>query len=667
MLGVTLLIIFILSFLTFLLHKETAYKFIFLLLGTLWFASSKSAIDVLLLNQPLDFSFIDNFYEGSLNLHIDKLSAYFIIIVNFTSFSGYIYANKYLKPYKKTYSNLNFSLHYFNFFLLSLSMLLVVMIKSGLGFLLAWELMSLSSFFLVIFESKKPDVIKTGIRYLVQMHIAFLALLIGFILVYNYSGVLGFDGLSLLDPNLKILNISGLLVIFLCFFIGFSIKAGFFPLHTWLPHAHPAAPSHVSGVMSGVMIKMGIYGIIRVLFNLPELSLSMGLIIFFVAIFTGVFGVMSAIVQHDLKQLLAYHSIENIGIIGIGIGLGVLGQVYNQPTVAFLGWSGALLHIFNHSLFKSLLFYAAGSVYLKTHTRDLNKLGGLLKVMPYTAYAFLIGSIAISGIPPFNGFISEFLMYNGFFDGIKTAGLTFSILMLIGILGLVLIGGLALFCFTKAFGIVFLGTARTPEAAHAMEVPKSMLFAKFLPLIFIVAIGIVPVYFFRLVAYILKDKFPDVQIQQFSILDSLSLIGYLSLGLILLVFVLGIIRKWVLSKREVKKGSAWGCANTVADPVTNQYTATSFAANFNRIANPLFVDHCNHVLYKEEEIFPSAKTFETHSDDKVEVKVINPFANTLVKLNAKFAFLHTGKIQDYLLYPLVFIILIVVLSLLNII
>jgi len=667
MLGITLLIIFILSFLTFILQKNTAYKFVFLLLGILWFVTTKSAFNVLFYNQPLDFTFIHNFYEGSLRLQIDKLSAYFIIIINFTSLSGYIYANKYLKPYQDTYSNLNFALHFFNFFLLNLSMLLVVMIKSGLGFLLAWEMMSLSSFFLVIFESKKPDVIKTGISYLVQMHVAFLALLIGFILVYKYSGVLGFDGLSLLDPNFKILNISGLLVIFLSFFIGFSIKAGFFPLHTWLPHAHPAAPSHVSGVMSGVMIKMGIYGIIRVLFSLPELSLSMGLIIFFVAIFTGVFGVMSAIVQHDLKQLLAYHSIENIGIIGIGIGLGVLGQVYNQPTIAFLGWAGALLHIFNHSLFKSLLFYAAGSVYLKTHTRDLNKLGGLLKSMPYTAYAFLIGSIAISGIPPFNGFISEFLMYNGFFDGIKTANLTFSILMLIGILGLVLIGGLALFCFTKAFGIVFLGTPRSPEAAHASEVPKSMLFAKFLPIIFIVLIGIIPIYFFRLVAYILKDKFPNVQIQHLSILNSLSSIGMLSLGLILLIFILGIIRKWVLSRREVKIGPAWGCANTIADPATNQYTATSFAANFNRIAKPLFVEHNKPVLYKEEEIFPSKKIFETHSEDKVEVKLINPIANWIVKFNSKFAFLHTGKIQDYILYPLIFIILIVVLSLLNII
>ena len=667
MLGVIVLIIFILSFLTFFLQKENAYKFIFLLLGILWISTTKSAIEVLILNQSFDFNFIANFYEGSLVLHIDKLSAYFIIIVNFTSLSGYIYANQYLKPYKKTYSPLSFSLHYFNFFLLNLSMLLVVMLKSGLGFLLAWELMSLSSFFLVIFESKKVDIIKTGIRYLVQMHIAFLALLVGFILVYKYSGVLGFDGLSLLNPHLNILNISVLLVIFLCFFIGFSIKSGFFPLHTWLPHAHPAAPSHVSGVMSGVMIKMGIYGIIRVLFSLPELSLSMGLIIFFIAIFTGVFGVMSAIVQHDLKQLLAYHSIENIGIIGIGIGLGVLGQVYNQPTVAFLGWSGVLLHVFNHSLFKSLLFYAAGSVYLKTHTRDLNKLGGLLKLMPYTAYAFLIGSIAISGLPPFNGFISEFLMYNGLFDGIKTAGLTFSILMLIGILGLVLIGGLALFCFTKAFGIGFLGTARTPEAAHATEVPKSMRFAKILPILFIVSIGIIPVYFFKLVAYILKDKFPNVQIQQMSITDSLWLVGYMSLGLILFVFILGLIRKVVLSKREVKKGAAWACGNTVADPATNQYTATSFAANFNRIANPLFVDHCNNVLYKEEEIFPSEKSFKTHSEDKVEVKVLNPFANALVKISTKFAFLHTGKIQDYLLYPLVFIILIVVLSLLNII
>ncbi len=219
------------------------------------------------------------------------------------------------------------------------------------------------------------------------------------------------------------------LPVFLLFFIGFGIKAGFIPLHTWLPQAHPAAPSHVSGVMSGVMIKMGIYGILRVLMSVQSDLWWIGIIILVVSLISGILGVMMAIVQHDLKRLLAYHSIENIGIIGIGIGLGVIGLATNNAALSLLGFSGGLLHVLNHSLFKSLLFFNAGSVYQAAHSRNIEQLGGLMKRMPYTAIFFLIGSLAICGLPPFNGFISEYLIYLGMFKSLSAANLDQSIIV----------------------------------------------------------------------------------------------------------------------------------------------------------------------------------------------------------------------------------------------
>ncbi|MFA5300162.1 MAG: proton-conducting transporter membrane subunit, partial [Lutibacter sp.] len=482
------------------------------------------------------------------------------------------------------------------------------------------------------------------------------------------TGDFCFEGIKalLIKPDFFI-GTSNSELIFLLFFIGFGTKAGFFPFHMWLPLAHPAAPSHVSGFMSGIIIKMGIYGIIRVLFNIPELSLNIGIFVLFISIFTGVFGVMFAIIQHDLKKLLAYHSIENIGIIGIGIGVGVLGEVYHQPIVSALGWAGALLHVVNHSLFKSLLFYSAGSIYTKTHTRDINSLGGLIKKMPYTAVAFLIGAIAISGIPPFNGFISEFLIYNGLFEGIKEMGLELALLMSFGILGLALIGGLALFCFTKAFGIIFLGTARTKFAEHASEAPLSMLIANFLPIFWIVSIGLLPIYFYNLISSILQDKFPMINFERLSISNSLNSISIVGGVLILGIGVAYMFRKFTLKNKTVAIGPTWSCGYSFASPIKNQYTATSFAANFKRIANPVFNELSDSIGYNQNEIFPKQRSYKTHIEDKIENSIIMPFVNTLIVLVKKLAILQTGKIQDYILYPLIFIILIVFLTVRNII
>lgn len=338
--------------------------------------------------------------EGSIMvLTLDRLSAFFILVINITVLTGFVYSSGYLAPYLKSKSHLSFSIHYFSYLWLWLSMLMVVMVRDGLSFLIVWEIMALSSFFLVIFDAAERTILKAGINYLIQMHAGMFFIMTGFLIVERETGIMSFNALGEYfssHPNFPL---------FLIFFAGFAIKAGFIPLHTWLPEA----PSHVSGVMSGVMIKMGIYGIVRVLMAMQSDLLLTGTVILVVSLFSGVMGVMMAIVQHDLKRLLAYHSIENIGIIGTGIGLGMIGLALESPVLAVLGFAGGLLHVLNHSLFKSLLFFNAGSVYRSTHTRNMEQLGGVMKRMPLTALLFLTGSLAICGLPPFNGFISEYL------------------------------------------------------------------------------------------------------------------------------------------------------------------------------------------------------------------------------------------------------------------
>ena len=398
--AILFLLIIFLSFAIFIIPRSLKYYYTLFLLScivlltTFWsFEIFSGRAGLITVKVPFDFP------GESFVFIIDRLSAFFIIVINITVFTGFLYARGYLAPYEQSSKNLRFSIHYFSYLWLCLSMLVVVMLRSGLYFLIAWEIMALSSFFLVIFEAEKRSIMKTGISYLIQMHAGMFFLLIAFLLVERATGKMSFDALELYFSSRS--NI----LLFILFFIGFAIKAGFIPLHTWLPEAHPAAPSHVSGVMSGVMIKMGIYGIVRVIIPLQHDLLLIGVIILVISLISGVLGVMMAIVQHDLKRLLAYHSIENIGIIGIGIGTGVIGIATNNDLLALCGFSGGLLHVLNHSLFKSLLFFSAGSIYQAAHTRNIENLGGLMKKMPYTAGLFLIGSLAICGLPPFNGFI----------------------------------------------------------------------------------------------------------------------------------------------------------------------------------------------------------------------------------------------------------------------
>ena len=661
--GSLFLAIILLSVLVFFIPRTLKYIFSLILLTGAIVLTSVWCCKILtggagILELPLSLPFL----QSSFILTLDRLSAFFIIVVNITVFTGFLYARGYLEPYHLSKNALRFSIHYFSYIWLYLSMVMVVMFRDGLPFLVAWEIMALSSFFLVIFDAEDRTILKTGISYLIQMHVGMFFILTAFLVVEKATGQMSFDAIGSYFSNHS--NIP----LFILFFIGFGVKAGFIPLHTWLPEAHPAAPSHVSGVMSGVMIKMGIYGILRILVSVQSDLLLIGIIILIVSIVSGVLGVMMAIVQHDLKRLLAYHSIENIGIIGTGIGLGMIGLATGNTVLAMLGFAGGLLHVLNHSLFKSLLFFNAGSVYKATHTRNIEHLGGLMKKMPYTSFLFLTGSLAICGLPPFNGFISEYLIYMGMFKSLSAANLYQSILMLGTIVGLSLIGGLAIFCFTKAFGIAFLGEPRSENASRAVEVGKNMIFPQYITVAFIMIIGLGSAFVVKPVFEIAAQAFSlsDAAFTAGSFLPNLSQISILAGVFIVTVITLIVYRHYHLKRRQVEAGPTWGCGYT-AGTAKQQYTATSYAYNYNHIAKPVLQGKKIMEDIREDEIFPQKRKFTSHNDDIFKKMFIDKPADLLSGLLKKIAVMQTGQIQHYILYAFVFMLLVFLLTILNVI
>lgn len=596
----------------------------------------------------------------STEITIDGLSAFFILVTNFTMLTGMLFSNGYLEPYIKRKKPAVIALHYSSYNLLHLSMLLVLVFRNGFAFLVAWELMAVASFLLILFEGEILTTLKTAVNYLIQMHIGFVFILIAILIFSNSTGSMSFD--SLADYFKYNENIG----LFALFFIGFSVKAGVIPLHTWLPEAHPAAPSHVSGTMSGVMIKMGIYGIIRILSYIQYDLYNIGMFILIIAAVSGLLGVIMAIVQHDIKKLLAYHSIENIGIICMGIGLGTLGLGMNNPLVAMLGFSGALLHALNHSLFKSLLFFSAGSVYKQYHTRSIDSFGGVIKKMPKTTLFFLIGAIAICGLPPLNGFISEMLIYIGLFKGLLGGTFDNSILMLFGIISLVLIGGLAIFCFTKVFGVVFLGSPRKVNDENVKEVSNSMLFPMLLISILIVLIGLFPMLFIQPITNIVGGLFKISYDSSFlAITDTFSKINIVSFILIAITLLLFLLRSKILKKREVSYGPTWGCGSLNAS-AKQQYTGNSFANSFSEIASPILKIEKDNILIREEEMSPASRRYSTHQVDVFGLLNFR-IADFIMTLLKKLARLQTGKIQHYILYTFIFILIIFALMYLNLI
>ncbi len=647
--------IIISSFGVFIIPKNIKHAYTLFINIIITFITSWFSLLVLINGDVIVFKIPVYFWTSNPEVVIDKLSAFFILVINFTVLTGLLYSKGYLQQFMLKKSKQSFSLHYFAFIWFHISMLLVLMLRDGVAFLMAWELMSLSSFILVIFNAETKTILKTGISYLVQMHVGFVFLLIAFIILNTTTGEMSFTALNNYFASHS--NIS----IFLMFFTGFGIKAGFIPLHTWLPMAHPAAPSHVSGIMSGVMIKIGIYGILRVLTYVHTNTLWIGIFILIISLVSGLLGVMMAIMQHDLKKLLAYHSIENIGIIGIGIGLGMIGIATNQPLLALLGFTGGILHILNHSLFKSLLFFTAGSVYKMCHTNHIEDLGGLMKKMPQTALLFLLGSLAICGLPPLNGFISEYIIYLGLFKGLNGGSMNISLMMIASIVGLALIGGLAIFCFTKAFGVIFLGEARSDKTKDATEVGFGMLFPLYMIALFIIAIGLLPVVFvkpiFSMISSLYNINIPT-EITIFNNLQNISIVGGV---FIIITVVILLLRQRLQKNKVVTIGDTWGCGYT-AITSKHQYTATSYADNYGQLAQPILNIAKHMPEIAEEEIFPVERTFASHHEDTIYIKLIQRPVYWIMNTLRRLAVLQSGQIQHYILYAFLFIILIFILT-----
>ncbi|MBK5193000.1 MAG: hypothetical protein JJE07_07270 [Flavobacteriaceae bacterium] len=610
-----------------------------------------------LLGEKLEFIFPGSIVTGAVPIRIDALSAWFILLINFTLITGALYGLHYMKTYRKQTANI--SLHCLAYLLIQSSLIAICVIQNSLVFLFAWEIMTLSSFVLIIFEYYKQDTLKAGINFLIQSHAGVLFLTLGFIWVYYRTGSYDFDAISQFSSSFPPIVSLGL---FFSFFIGFAIKAGFVPFHTWLPYAHPASPSHISGIMSGVIIKIGIFGILRMLQLIQTDYILLGYIILVFSVISGVYGVMLAILQHNLKKLLAYHSIENIGIIGIGIGLGTLGIGQQNITLILLGFGGALLHVLNHSLFKSLLFYAAGNVYQATHTMNIEHLGGLVKRMPQSAILFLIAALAICGLPPFNGFVSEFLIYSGLFDGMENKAMLNIVVLLFSVFGMVLIGGLAILCFTKAFGSIFLGNPRH----HFQETPIESSTGKLLPMYmisaFILAIGLFPKFFFSLLTEPLKlysDKmnFTGNFAQSVQISGTMQAIGFSAAGFIVLGLLIFIIRKAVTAQKPKLISATWGCGYT-GETKKMQYTASSFIRSYRKLAEPVLSVRKKKI--EIDGIFPVSGWHETHPYDKIEKWFIDLPWRRLKFFFGKFRFLQNGNVQFYVLYGTIFITLILI-------
>jgi hydrogenase-4 component B len=590
---------------------------------------------------------------GNISFQIDSLSAWFILIINLTCINGAFYGIGYMKQYSEQRSNL--SMHWILFLLFQSSMLWVCIVQNGLAFLVVWELMSISSFLLVIFEHQKKATLKAGINYLVQMHIGVLFLAAAFIWVYYAEGSFEFSAIE------KFFSSNPNLWLFILFFVGFGIKAGFIPLHSWLPQAHPAAPSHISGVMSGVIVKLGIYGIFRMIFFLKQDYTLIGEIIITLSVLTGLYGILNSSVHRDFKKMLAYCTIENIGIIGIGLGIGLMGIGTGNAVMIILGFGGALLHTLNHSLFKSLLFFTAGSVYQQTHTRDMEKLGGLVRTMPQTAMLFLAGAMAIGGLPPFNGFVSEFLIYSGILLGIKSISILYISLMIFTLAGLALIGGISMLTFTKSFGTIFLGNPRTHLHQQPREVSLGMRLPQYFILFIMLSIGLFPQFYFSIVNEILLRFIPAASVTSnlipSSLLNSISSIGKFSMLFILLLLVIYVVRKSLSRTRQISRSTTWGCGYA-APNARMQYTGKSFSKSLGKLLNFIILEKKKYKEIAAAEIFPAERKHSSHYNDFFVTRIFNGIVDRLLYSMNYFQFIQNGKIQMYILYGIFFIVVV---------
>ena len=598
----------------------------------------------------------------SWTIRLNALSAFFNLALAILAVAASVYSFGYLRAWegRRNIAGLGF---FYNTMLLGLT--LVFSAGDAFFFLVAWEVMAVSAYFLVSYEHEKAETRRAGMVFLIMSHAGTGLLLIAFLLLSKASGSLSFASFHQIASTLPAWEQGAVLLLF---FAGFGVKAGIIPLHIWLPSAHPAAPSNISALMSGIVIKTGIYGMALVFFDFYGTTpLWAGMLVLGAGVVSAVLGVLYALMEHDLKRLLAYHSIENIGIILIGFGAAMLFDTLGHPALAALALIAGLFHTINHAMFKCLLFLGAGSVLQSTGTRNMEEMGGLVRRMPVTAFCFLIGAIAISGLPPLNGFVSEWLTYQALLAGFGiTPSLTRVIFPIAGAL-LALTAALAAACFVKAFGISFLALPRSEEAAQAKEAPLSMQAGMAILAAGCVAAGLGATWFLRVFDAITTQTIgavagPGLVTGNGFVLatgahsGTASTVGIAALLVLLSGLPAFFWFAWGRTSRRVT-GPTWDCG-LPGLTAANQYTATGFSKPIRMIFAALYRPRREiHAEYEISPYYPTAIRFESEIEPAFEKRFYDPLQDWFLRVARRMRFLQAGSIHAYLAYIFVALIL----------
>jgi hydrogenase-4 component B len=602
-------------------------------------------------------------------VRLDGLSAFFLLILSGLGLALSLYSLGYVRGF---YGRKNVGVlgAFYNVLLLVTN--LVLLADNAFFFLIAWELMALSAYCLVSFEHEQTETRNAGVLYFIMSHLGTGCLIVGFLLLFQVTGEYGFAGFHHLGERM---SPGKQAATFLLFLAGFGVKAGFVPLHIWLPAAHPVAPSNVSALLSGVLIKTGIYGLTRVLFDfMGTPPMWWGVTILTVGTISAVLGVLYALMQHDLKTLLAYHSIENIGIILMGLGAALMFSATAHPALATLALIAGLYHTINHATFKALLFLGAGAVLHSTHTRDMERMGGLIKRMPTTAVFFLVGATAISALPPLNGFVSEWLTYQSLLQGFGTTDHLVRLMFPIAGAMLALTGALAAACFVKAFGITFLAQPRSEVASQAHEVSPLMLLGQGLLAAACVFLGLFPTLFLRLLDPVTQPLTGEALAGKLSLANGLvlgsgaaqggtvSTLGIALVGATLLAVPFLLRRTWGRTA-TTHVGPTWDCGLRGLTPQM-EYSATGFSKPIRMIFKALFRPHREvQREYDYSPYFATTIRFESHVEEVFERRVYRPLNRLVLRLSRRMRALQAGSIQAYLIYIFVTLLLLLVFAL----
>jgi hydrogenase-4 component B len=584
---------------------------------------------------------------GSFSVRIDSLSAVFLIPVFLIPALGAMYGQGYWRQSDHPASGRKLRLF---FGVLAASMAMVVIARDSILFLIVWEVMAVSAYFLVTADDEDAAACKAGWVYLVSAHVGTVCLFAMFALLRRATG-----SFAIAPIALGAIPAPEATAVFVLALLGFGLKAGLMPLHVWLPGAHANAPSHVSAVMSGVMLKMGIYGIVRTVSLLPLPPAWWGGLLLTLGAGSGVLGIAFAIGQRDLKRALAYSSIENIGIIAIGLGLALVGRTLGRLDWIALGLGGSLLHMWNHGLFKSLLFLNAGSVIHAVHTREIDRLGGLAGKMPRTALLFMLGAGAICALPPLNGFVSELLIYLGLFRttgiGSVDAGKSWPFAAL-AVPALALIGALAVACFVNLLGSIFLGRPRSDSGDHAHDPPPVMTLPMVLLVLGCTVIGLLPGVFASSLDKAILAWIPagTPKPEALAVLVPFAWISRASIGLVILAALAAAAFRLFLSRRPQGAAGTWDCGYARPSP-RMEYTGSSFGQ--------VLVGLFGWALWPRSHRpqvsgpFPHPASFKTHVPDTVLDRLLLPVFHLAGRRLPWFHVFQQGRIQIYLVYFIV--------------